>query len=172
MAERKYKFSWDLIGDIKLGRPNLGPFARLEVYRLLQFAFRDVLEQNFGTEQSDVLFREAGNLAGRHFYQKFCSHCKDLSEFVTILQDVLQELGIGVLRVEQADEKKGYFVLTVAEDLDCSGLPELEYEICAYDEGFIAGLMESFGNTKFDVKEIDCWCTGARICRFTAQAQK
>jgi hypothetical protein len=25
MTDGKYKFSWDLLGDIALGRPNLGP---------------------------------------------------------------------------------------------------------------------------------------------------
>ena len=49
MIDRKYKFSWDLLGDIANGRPNLGPNMRLEVYRLLQFTFRDILEQHFGT---------------------------------------------------------------------------------------------------------------------------
>ena len=32
MSVRKYQFSWDLIGDLVSGRPNLGPFARLEMY--------------------------------------------------------------------------------------------------------------------------------------------
>jgi hypothetical protein len=37
--KRKYAFSWDLIGDITMGRPNLGNQTRLEVYRLMQFTF-------------------------------------------------------------------------------------------------------------------------------------
>ncbi len=53
MTDRRYKFSWDLLGDIALGRPNLGPHTRLEVYRLMQFTFRDVMEQNLGTEATD-----------------------------------------------------------------------------------------------------------------------
>ena len=68
--------------------------------------------------------------------------------------------------------EKGELVLTISEDLDCSGLPELDYEICTYDEGFIASLLEGFSGTAFNVKEIDCWCTGDRTCRFTATAIK
>jgi predicted hydrocarbon binding protein len=64
--------------------------------------------------------------------------------------------------------ERGSFILTVSEDLDCSGLPDLDYEICHYDEGFIAALMESFTGKQFKVKEVDCWCTGDRTCRFTA----
>ena len=46
-------------------------------------------------------------------------------------------------------------VLTVSEDLDCSGMPDLGQEICSYDEGFIAALLEKFtGKTpKFPLAE-------------------
>jgi len=63
-AKRKYEFSWDLLGNLDLGRPNLGPSTRLEVYRLMQFCFRDVMEQHLGTAETDRLFYEAGKLAG------------------------------------------------------------------------------------------------------------
>lgn len=88
------------------------------------------------------------------------------------LQELLKELGIGILRVEQADMDKGQLILTVSEDLDCSGLPEQGFEICTYDEGFISSLLESFTGIPFTVKEVDCWCTGDRTCRFHAQASK
>lgn len=84
-SKRRYEFSWDLIGDIENGRPNLGNTTRVEVYRLIQFAFRDIIKQ---------------------------------------LQFVLKDLGIGILRIEQADMDK----------------------------------------------EVDCWCTGDRTCRFNAKA--
>ncbi len=172
MTERRYKFSWDLLGDIETGRPNLGPNTRLEVYRLMQFTFRDVMEQQLGTEKTDQIFYEAGKLAGVEFYKKVFSNIKDFNEFVKSLQESFRTMGIGILRVEEADIENGAFVLTVSEDLDCSGLPELGYEICTYDEGFIAGLLESFTGSPFKVKEVDCWCTGDRACRFTAEVIK
>lgn len=169
MTKRKYAFSWDLLGDIASGRPNLGPTTRVEIYRLMQFSFRDVLEQYYGAEQTDRIFYESGKLAGTEFYRQFCSGITELKEFVVQLQKYFSEMGVGIMRIEAADEENGSFVITVAEDLDCSGLPELDYEICVYDEGFIAGLMESFTGKKFHVKEIDCWCTGDRTCRFAAK---
>ena len=36
-------------------------------------------------------------------------------------------------------------------------------------EGFIAGLFERFTGKTYHVKEIDCWCTGDRTCRFCAE---
>lgn len=172
MSERKYGFSWELLGDIECGRPNLGGNTRLEVYRLMQFTLRDVIEKHFGTEETDKIFREAGKLAGGEFYKKFFENIKDFNGFVKSLQETLSEMGIGILRVEEADIEKGSFIMTVSEDLDCSGLPELDYEICTYDEGFIAGLLESFTGTPFKVKEVDCWCTGDRTCRFTAEIEQ
>jgi predicted hydrocarbon binding protein len=169
MTDRKYEFSWDLLGDIALGRPNLGPNTRLDVYRLMQFTFRDVLEQHLGTEETDQIFYEAGKLAGTEFYKNILTDIKDFNEFVKSLQETLRERGIGILRVEEADMDKGSLIVTVSEDLDCSGLPELGYEICTYDEGFITGLLESFTGKMFKVKEVDCWCTGDRTCRFIAQ---
>jgi predicted hydrocarbon binding protein len=172
MEDRKYKFSWDLLGDIVKGRPNLGPTTRLEVYRLMQFTFRDVMEKHLGAEKTDRIFYEAGKLAGVQFYTKFFGKINDFNEFIKSLQAKLRDMGIGILRVEEADVEKGSFVLTVSEDLDCSGLPELGYEICTYDEGFIAGLLESFAGCSFKVKEVDCWCTADRTCRFTAEVVK
>lgn len=167
--ERKYKFSWELLGDIADGRPNLGPTVRMEVYRLMQYCFRDVIEKNFGTEKTDQIFYEAGQLAGEEFYKNIIKEKENIGDFIKDLQKVLADMKIGILRVEEADWETGRLVLTIAEDMDCSGLPELDYEICIFDEGFIAGILTSFTNKKYTVKEVDCWCTGDRTCRFVAK---
>lgn len=164
--ERKYKFHWSLIGDLELGRPNLGTSTRVEIYRLMQFTFRDVLERKYGTEIADELFYEAGKIAGQEFFKQLLTGAKDIGKFVSLLQEKLREYGIGILRLEEADSEANNMILTIAEDLDCSGLPELDYEVCKYDEGFIAGMVESFTGKPYKVKEIDCWCTGDRTCRF------
>lgn len=165
---RKHKFSWELIGNIEEGRPNIGNMTRVEVYRLMQFTFRDVMELAVGTEKTNQIFYDAGKLAGKEFYKQYLKEVKDLNDFINQLQDLLKELGIGILRVENIDMEKGELTLTVSEDLDCSGLPETGIEVCTYDEGFISSLLESFTGIPFKVKEIDCWCTGDRTCRFHA----
>jgi len=55
---RKYAFTWGLLGNIEIGRPNLGAMTRLEVYRLMQFCFRGILERKYGTAEAD-LYRSA-----------------------------------------------------------------------------------------------------------------
>lgn len=170
-GNRKYAFNWGLLGNLEEGRPSLGNQTRLEVYRLMQYCFRDVMEQKLGSDETDRIFYDAGYLAGSQFYTNVIGQPEGLDDFVRKLQAALKELGIGILRVEEADLPGGRLVVTVSEDLDCSGLPELNYEICTYDEGFIAALLESFTGTRFIVKEIDCWCTGDRTCRFLALAE-
>lgn len=166
---RKYKFSWALLGNIDEGRPNMGNSTRVEVYRLMQFTFRDVLETTMGTEFADRIFYDAGKLAGVSFFEHYLSQVENMDDFINQLQDLLKELGIGILRVEHIDMDNGELILTVSEDLDCSGLPENGIEICTYDEGFLSALLESFVGKPFIVKEIDCWCTGDRTCRFHAK---
>ncbi|MDR0881309.1 MAG: 4-vinyl reductase [Candidatus Adiutrix sp.] len=171
MADRKYAFAWSLIGDIANARPNLGPTLRLEVYRLMQFSFRDILEKRYGSDEVDKIFYEAGELAGREFYANALEDPKPdtFNKLIAKLQTLLTTLGIGILRVEEAELDSLNFTLTVSEDLDCSGLPELGFEICIYDEGFLAGILQAFTGQPFKVKEVDCWCTSDRTCRFEAK---
>jgi hypothetical protein len=124
--KRKYHFYWGLLGNLDLGRPNLGPTSRLEVYRLMQFTLRDVLEHHIGTEKADQIFYESGKLAGSQFYQNLLGEVADFGEFIKRIQSTFIDMGIGIFRVEQADLQTNSFVFTVSEDLDCSGLPELD----------------------------------------------
>jgi predicted hydrocarbon binding protein len=168
---RKYKFSWDeTVGaDMQVARPHLGPLTRIEMYRLFQFTLRDVLEQHYGTEMTDTLFREAGVMAGKAFFERFLSGATDVSSLANKIQKSFNDLGIGIFRVENSSADGGHFIFTVDEDLDCSGLPDTSDVICVYDEGFIQGVLESFSGRDFNVREIDCWCTGSRTCRFEAK---
>lgn len=167
----KYNFSWELIGNIAKGRPTLGDKTRIEVYRLMQFTIRHVIVKEFGVEKTEAIFYQAGKIAGKAFYMNMLVPEDNFDKYIQQLEKVLKEMGIGILVVEHADMENGELTLTVSEDLECSGLPNLDYEICTYDEGFISALIESFTGIPFHVKEIDCWCTGHRICRFHAVVQ-
>ena len=159
-------FDWSMVGDVSLGRPNLGNSTDVSVYRLMQFTLRDVLIREYGPEIADRLFYEAGKSAGIAFCQKVITRKDDFNQFISDLQEQLKNLRIGILRVEKADMEKMHFTLAVAEDLDCSGLPVCDETICTYDEGFISGLLFEFTGKDFHVEEVDCWCSGDRVCRF------
>jgi len=164
------KFDWSMIGNIGAGRPNLGNTMDVSVYRLMQFTLRDVLIKQYGTETADRIFYEAGKHAGKEFCKELISQENDFNDFVVELQDLLKKLKIGILRIEKADLAKMTFTLTVAEDLDCSGLPASDGTICTYDEGFISGLLSEYTGKNFSAKEVDCWCSGDRVCRFEAKS--
>ena len=160
------KFDWGMIGDISEGRPNLGSTMDVAVYRLMQFTLRDVLIKEFDVQTADKVFYQAGEVAGKEFCKALIDRSNDFNGFIKQVQDLLINLKIGILRVENADLESMNFTLTVAEDLDCSGLPFDDETICTYDEGFINGLLSEYTGTNFIVKEIDCWCSGDRVCRF------
>ncbi len=163
------KFDWRMIGNIGEGRPNLGNTMEVNVYRLMQFTLRDVLIKEFDVETADKIFYEAGRHAGKEFCKELITQKDDFNEFVVELQELLKKLKIGILRIEEADLEKMNFTLTIAEDLDCSGLPVSDETICKYDEGFISGLFSEYTGKRFKAAEVDCWCSGDRVCRYEAK---
>ena len=160
-------FSWSMLGDLDTGRPNLGPKMPVAVYRLMQFTLRDLLVQEFGPERADGLFYEAGRRSGAQYFEHVMKPQQTMDGFFAELQSTLKEQDIGIFRVESMDEESGSFVVTVAEDLDCSGIPVCSEEICTYDEGFLSAIFEAQTGRGYRVKEIDCWGSGDRVCRFT-----
>ena len=162
------KFSWNELGDIEEGRPNLGPYCTVLGYRLLQYTLRDELIRQFGVEKGREVFQNAGRRAGEEFCKQILDTSLDFDGFVADLQQKLKDNLIGILKIEQADMESLSFTLTVAEDLDCSGLPLSNETVCEYDEGFIAGIFNTYTGREFTVKEIDCWANGDRVCRFNA----
>ena len=160
------KFTWESLGDIETGRGNLGLEMPVMVYRLLQYTMMDVISHDAGIEKANKYFYAAGYVAGTEFSKHALDLTLEFNAFIVHLQEVLKELKVGILRMEFFDPETGDIVLTVGEDLDCSGLPVTDENICIYDEGFISGILEQYTGKKYEVKEVDCWGTGDRVCRF------
>ena len=165
----EFKFEWSQLGDIAQGRPNLGNTTNVAVYRLMQYTLRDAAIKHTDVITADRIFYDAGFNAGKALYENIIGEPGSFEDLAVELEKVLRDLNIGILRFEKSDLSDMQFTLTVDEDLDCSGLPMMEEAICTYDEGFIAGIFESYTGKAFKVKEIDCWCTGERTCRFEAK---
>lgn len=162
-------FSWSNLGNIKEGRGELGENMPVLVYRLLEYSLNDILVKEGGQAYSNEVFRKAGYLAGSEFAKNALDLTVEFDTFVSNLQKTLSDLKIGILRFEQFDEETGEFILTVAEDLDCSGLPPTDEVVCTYDEGFLSGVLEAYSGKKYTVREIDCWANGDRVCRFNGK---
>ena len=159
-------FTWENIGNISEGRGDLGESMPVLVYRLMQYTMLDVLSKEYGSEKANAFFRDAGFLAGNEFAKNVLDLKVDFNTFVANLQRSLQEFKIGILRMEDFNDETGEIALTVEQDLDCSGLPITNENVCSYDEGFIAGILKCYTGKAYRVREIDCWASGARACRF------
>ena len=133
---------------------------------------KDELKNRFGKEVQIEVFRSAGRKAGEYFAKNMLNLDVPQDQFVNELQKKMQELKIGVLRIEDVNEETGKIILTVAEDADCSGLPVLGETVCNYDEGFIAGILSLYFGKPYTAVEVDCWATGDRVCRFHADVQE
>ena len=162
------QFSWEDLGDIQEGRPNLGNSTSVTMYRLMQYSLRDVLIRRFGPDLAGEILYESGKSAGKEFCKNLLDTSDEGDAFIAELQHVLKEHGVGIFRVEEALENQN-MTITIAEDLDCSGLPMSDETVCDYDEGFLAGVLESYTGNPFHVREVDCWATGDRVCRFQAR---
>jgi len=172
---RKYTFTWDVVGGRDIAMPELGTKAATEAYRRLQFSLHDALGQRYGTEAADELFFEVGVFAGKSFFNRYCKKASDLHSLVKIVQEQLRELGIvrfGVTDAAMASQ------ISQDEGLDCSGPADTAdhicsfvqgiLDICIYDEGFVKGILDSFMGRDFSVREVECWCSDARTCRYRA----
>jgi len=168
----EFMFKWEHLGNIKEGRPNLGDTTSVAIYRLMQYTLRDAAIKISGVETANKIFYAAGLNSGKAIYENLLGKPADLDALVANLQQVLKDLNIGILRFESVDTEAGTCTMTVSEDLDCSGLPVIEEAVCTYDEGLIAGVLEAFTGKAYKVREIDCWCTGERICRFLATPER
>jgi len=165
-------FTWDSLNNIKEGRGDMGEEMPVLVYRLMQYTMLDVLAKAHGGDQANEYFRQAGFLAGIEFAKHTLDLKADFNAFLAELQNVLQTMKIGILRMEAFDPETGDIILTVGQDLDCSGLPVTNENVCNYDEGFIAGILEAYTGKKYDVREVDCWASGDRVCRFSGKVVK
>lgn len=154
------------------GRENLGAEIPVAVYRLMEYSLREQLAEQFGEEEQVRIFRQAGYRAGVFFAQNFLDLTLETNPFIAALQAKLEELKIGVLRIERFDTESGKIILTVSEDADCSGLPLLGETVCNYDEGFISGIISTYMKKEYSAVEIDCWATGDRVCRFLVEPKE
>ena len=159
-------FSWESLGDVKEGRGDLGEEMPVLMYRLIHFAMLDVLTKAHGEDQANDYFRQAGFLAGTEFAQNMLDLDVSFYAFLAKLQNTMQTMKIGILNMEVFDPGTGEIVLTIEQDLDCSGLAVTGKTVCHYEEGFIAGILEAYTKKKYVVREMDCWADGDRVCRF------
>jgi uncharacterized protein len=166
----KYGLNSSVIGTIAGSMPYPDLNSRLEIYRLMRFTLKYELEKCGAKEDLGRLFREAGKLAGMNFYFQVLGSSSDFQSFIKNLQYSLKYMGIGIVWSGKSDRKSAQLILSASEDAHCSGFPGIDYEMCNYDEGFFAGLLEGFSGMPFSVEKISCWSMCDQTCQFKAEA--
>ena len=96
-------------------RSNLGETLPVLVYRMLEYSMKDELVSRLGKDAQIDIFRKAGQRSGEYFARNMLHLDQPLNQFISELQAKLQELKIGVLRIESVDEETGRITLTVSE---------------------------------------------------------
>lgn len=157
------------VGDVQVGRGDLGDSMPVAVYRLFQTSMREALEQRYGNGEMVESLRTCGWIAGRSFAYKYLDLTASIQPFFEELCQIFLSLKIGQLEVENFTESGTQMILVVRNDLDCSGMENSNTTFCQYDEGFIAGILYEYTHKVYSVIETDCWGTGADVCRFSVK---
>ncbi len=159
----------DELGNIELGRAEIGVEMPVLVYRLFQLSVRKALNDEYGEGEMVNLLRHAGKIAGRTFTRMLLNTSLEFDEFFAQLSARAEELQIGLLSLEKFNPETGSIVVSINDDLDCSGMKNIGQTFCQYDEGFISGILYEYANKHYSVTEVECWGTGATACRFEAR---
>ncbi len=157
------------IGDLHLGREEMGLEMPVAMYRLFEFSVREALIQMYGEGEMEKLLMFAGQISGANFTSKYLNLSLPYPEFIKNVRNILVDFKVGFLDIESFDKNTGEFIITVKEDLDCSGMPNISKPLCQYDAGFLAAILSEYTKKTYTAKEIDCWGTGANLCRFEAK---
>ena len=154
-----------LIDKLQRGRINMGDVIPVGIYRLFESSMKEALDKLLGEDTCVEAFREAGRIAGGKLYQEYLREASSTVELLTMLKSLFLELKLGIVRIESV-QKDEEIILTISEDLDCSGLPVVGETVCHYDEGFLEGILQAHSNRNYEAIEVDCWAKGDRVCRF------
>jgi len=144
----------DIPEIFKFDRPTLGDVVPIKLYRSIRLlAFREVLGSRISAALLSVIGRSVAKKMG--------------IQSIPSLLSTLEDLSIGRTTIdEQADDR---VILSNAECVTCSGVPNIGEPLCHFEAGFIASGLEQVLGGRFKVVEINCWGLGDRICRYEAK---
>ena len=160
-------FIWYNLGKIKEARGELGEEMPIFIYRLMQYTILDVLSKTYGIKQANKFVRQAGHLAGTEFAENALYLAADFYKFIDNLKKILLDLKIGIFNLETYNQHTGEIIFTISQDLDYSGMSISDEKACVYNEGFIAGILETYTGKNYYIQKINCQENGMRICRFS-----
>lgn len=157
------------IGDIQRGRPTLGDTMSIAVYRMVVDSIKTAVATECGVEKMAEIIYRAGEHAGRVMFSNFLRNLHDEDELFEKIKDLFLIFKIGLFEVVSKDDENRVFVFNIAEDLDCSGLPEDGTTKCMFDEGMLSGILREFYGRSYITRELNCWGLGDESCVFRSE---
>ena len=137
-------FSWVNFGNNEEEDRDMNEKMSVLFYRLMQCTMLSVLSRTYGLEQASHIFRQAGLLAGNEFAQNALDLTVETNKFFSDLQKTLRDSNIGILSIDDLGHGVGNILFTDGQELDCKWAPVTSKNMSAYDEGFIAGILDAY----------------------------
>ena len=137
-------FSWINSGDSEIECEDMNERMPVLFYRLMQCTILSVLSRIYGLEQANNYFRQAGLLAGSEFAKNALDLTAETNKFFSDLQKTLRDSKIGILSIEDFGHGMGSIVFTAEQELGCERAAVTNSNMSAYDEGFIAGILDAY----------------------------
>lgn len=132
--------------------------SEIEFFRTLCHTIRYGLEA-YGMNPKPV-FKKIGNDIGQKMGRFFV--VGSIEALLTELAEFWQLHGLGEIEKDNIDP----LILIVNDCFDCSDMPDVGRTLCALDEGIFEGIFKASLELLVTVKELECFGTGHRHCKF------
>lgn len=148
-----------------IGRTKLGQMVPVNVFRALRL---EGMKEIAGRGANAIIYRGGRNLGynvGQDISSKM-SNKADLNEYLTIVVQAFEQLGIGLVSVAGGSFSNGQVYLQVDECVTCAGIPNIGETVCHFEGGVVAGIVQNFTGSIVTCKEVQCWGKGDKTCMF------
>jgi len=150
-------------------RASLGGMVPIRLFQLLRLvALGSNLEDLLGQGAPALVYQSGqslGQILGKAVHQKTGN---DLDAYVGEIGTVCRHLSIGILVPTRVKADKGGFSLRVDECVSCAGIHGVGAPICHFEAGMVGGILRTFANIPFKVRETKCNAVGDKACLIEA----
>jgi hypothetical protein len=114
--------------------------------------FQNMLENVEGHKEDTDYLRKEGYSAGVEFSNNIMDMVILPDDSINTLQKKLHDYKINVLRMESYDIDTGNITISFEHEIDFNKLQLSNNDLCSFNEGFVAGILEVYTGRKYDVQ--------------------
>jgi len=117
-----------------------------------------------GDKRTRLILHQAGYRCGSKMAEGLDIDTADRELMEGALQELLIQLGLGVLRIEEYSGNR--VVVSCVDSNEARAMGKRDHPACNFTTGYIRGLLEGLLSVKFNAAEEACASLGAPKCRF------